>query len=131
MTRDECRLELQRLAEGFDVSLSSTRLDAYYTKLKHCELQDWHEAVTVLLCGSHFPRSLNIILDAVETASTNRRRVTVAKERDEAPGIVARALSGPEFLEVIQEHATKGSPVAQAWLARHDLLLTLDIPLAR
>ena len=124
ITKDFFYPEIERLFAGFKQTATTERLDALYQRLKHVEQVDLHEAVTVLLCSSHFPRSLDIILNAVETASTNRRRMSVTTDRQQAPELFVRMLSGPELLEVLEEHVDHGSPVARAWLARREARVT-------
>lgn len=128
MTREECRFQLHSLAKGFNVTLSSERVDAYFEKLTRYSPQAWQETVTILLCASQFPRSLEIILDAIEKVASNHRRTTIRADRICAPTILARAFSGPEFDAVLHDHANAGSVFAREWLARHSTIpLTHDL----
>jgi hypothetical protein len=89
MTVKEFAEHFDRLCKGFRYCPQPEQAEAFFERLKHCNQQDWREAVTDLLCSPKFPPSLNVILDSIERRAEQRRRTAVAKANQESPSACA------------------------------------------
>jgi hypothetical protein len=80
MTRDECKAELIRLGQGWQVDLTRQQVDAVYGRIEHVAPAIWRDAVDMLLVNFlQAPRSgfLDHVLRAVDQAQGEVRRRTV------------------------------------------------------
>lgn len=84
MTKNEFSAEFDRLCTGFEYKARATQAEAFFERLQHCHAADWHEAVTDLLCAPMFPKTLDVILDAVEKRAEQRRRRRVHDDNAQA-----------------------------------------------
>lgn len=89
MTRDECKTGLQRLAEGFEVSLPTPRIDAYFESFKHVDPDDWREAVTTLLTRDRFPRDIEVMLEVIDRHAEQRRKRSQALDKKHSEAFFA------------------------------------------
>jgi hypothetical protein len=88
MTQDVFKVEFKRLCEGFSYQPRPAQVAAFYDRLQHVHEADWREAVTDLLCAPYFPKTIEVMLDAVEKRADQRRRGAVHRERVQAERIV-------------------------------------------
>ncbi len=115
MMRDDFKIEFKRLCDGFDYKPRATQTDAYYERLQRCHPQDWHEAVTDLLCAPYFPKSIDLMLEAVEKRAEHRRKGAVQRENYQAQRVINTLGTGmwealadkPELLDKMQKFMGK------------------------
>lgn len=106
MTKAECQCELDRLAKGWNVTITGQQVEAIFQRLGWAQACDWQRAVdTALVNYLQPPRSglLEILLKAVEEEAGHRRRQRVAKERAEAGKVWSGRVS--EKYDSPEEHA--------------------------
>ena len=84
MNREEFKVEFKRLCDGFDYKPRTMQVDAFFERLQHYQVCDWHEAVTDLLCAAWFPKNLDVILLAIDIRSEQRRKRQVLRQNIEA-----------------------------------------------
>lgn len=83
MNSDEFKTGFKRLCSGFGYEPRQAQAKAYFDRLSLVHAQDWEEAVTDLLCAPYFPKTLDVILDAVERRAEQRRRAKKLEEQHE------------------------------------------------
>jgi hypothetical protein len=120
MTKDVFGVEFKRLCDGFDYKPRATQTAAYYERLQHCHEQDWHEAVTDLLCAPYFPKSIDLMLEAVEKRAEQRRKGSAQQRNYQAQrtlhalgdgtGMWDALAEKPELLEKMQKFMGKVKP---------------------
>ncbi len=84
MQHSEFTMEFRRLCQGFSYEPRPAQVDAFFERLKHVQYQDFREAVTSLLCAPRFPQSIEVILQACDTAQEWRRKAALSRERKQA-----------------------------------------------
>lgn len=109
MTKDVFKLNFKRLCDGFEYHPRPMQVEAFWERLQHCHEMDLHHAVTDLLCAPYFPKSLDIILDAVEKRADQRRRSRVHRDNAEAEQTMRNVIGmrdalseRPDLLEIIK-----------------------------
>jgi hypothetical protein len=115
MIKDQFKVEFKRLCEGFNYQPRPAQMEAFYERLQHCHIDDWHEAVTDLLCAPYFPKTIDIMLEAVEKRAEQRRKTVVHREHYQAQQTVTKLGIGmwdaladkPELLEKMQKFMSK------------------------
>ena len=110
MTKDAFKIEFRRLCDGFEYKPRPAQVDAFYERLQHCHIDDWRQAVTDLLCSPYFPKTVDVILEAIEKRAEDRRRGQQGRERCR-PVLAGRSFDSTTLQQACEEDPERMAPL--------------------